>query len=137
MDFSDFGPKSAIFRFCMGGIPPPNRAQSRYFGKITTKMKRSRAVRIQNIKFCNFPISMKKVMTRSWWTKKNVFKVQNQARPFKDCADFQIGCFVPVDPSLEGRKYICAYYSRSKIGSMTQLVSLGGGKPPISQGQHR
>ena len=64
-------------------------------------------------------------------------KVQNQARTFKDCADFRIGCFVPVDPSLEGRKYICAYYSRSKMGSMTQLVSLGGGKPPISQGQHR
>ena len=72
-EFSDFAPKSAIFRFCMGGIPPRNRAQSRYFGKITAEMKRSRAVRIQNIKFCNFPISMKKVMTRSLWTKKNFF----------------------------------------------------------------
>ena len=46
----------------MGGIPPGFLVQGGFFAVITPEMGRSRPVRIQNIKFCNIPTIMKKVM---------------------------------------------------------------------------
>ena len=72
MQLSGFAKKIVISQFCMVGIPPRNQAQSRYFGKISAEMESSRAVRIRNIKCCNFPTSMSKVMARSL-RKENLF----------------------------------------------------------------
>ena len=57
----------------MGGIIPRDTTQNENFSEITPEMKRSRAVRIRNIKFCNIPISMKKVMTQQSLDQKNFF----------------------------------------------------------------
>ena len=85
-----FSSKSPNFRFCTGGIPPRNSTQSRYLGEITPEMKRSRAVRIHNTKFCNIPTSMKKVMTQQsldqkkfFFLEKKIFLGKGMTQPFK------------------------------------------------------
>ena len=57
----------------MGRIPPPGTTQNQNFDEITSEMKRSRAVRIHNTKFCNIPTSMKKVMTQQSLDQKKFF----------------------------------------------------------------
>ena len=62
--FSDLALKSVISRFCMGGIPPRNFTQSRFFIEITSEIKRSRPVRIQDTKFYIIRTDMNKVMAK-------------------------------------------------------------------------
>ena len=68
-----FPSKSLNFQFCMGKIPPPDTTQTENLDEITPEMKRSRAARIHNTKFCNIPTSMKKVMTQQSLDQKKFF----------------------------------------------------------------
>ena len=58
-----FSSKPRDFRFFTSEIRPRSTIQNQNFGEITPEMKRSRAVRVHNIKFYNISISMKKVRT--------------------------------------------------------------------------